>query len=151
MKETNLIMNSQWAPGPNGGPMHFSGALTTYDECCICGHRTCSISIPACSGLAGSDCYDIPINVWNRRAITWGYEIRAIEAESIILAADFYGRAGNLMLSSREELAPCVGCHFQRIEHTFAIPRNACLVKLSMHFTGTTTACTFYAPKAYYA
>lgn len=145
----NLIQNPSWQPGPDGGPLYFSGVGPTYDSLVIGGYRTCTISIPAGSGLRGRDVYDNPICVHAHKAINWGFYMRTVEAQSIVLVADFYDRRGALIRSDRCEIAPQVGCEFHWHIRRFPIPQGAQNVHLSVEFCGTITACTYLAPIAY--
>ena len=142
----NIICNSRWCPGPDGGPLYFSGSGATYDNLCVCGYRTCTTTLP--EGGSGYDQYDPAIPVRGQQAITWGYVLRAVEAQDIRLAAEFCGPNGQT--ERREEVITCRVCYcFSRQMATFSIPDWAETVRLSLHFAGKTTACTYYAPAAY--
>ncbi len=144
----NLIKNSEWCPGPNGGPEFFSGQIATYDDLCINGYRTCSIT--QTTGMDGYDQYDLPVQVEGRRCIEWGYMIRRADADQIVLRADFFNGSNMMIAQGTEDITACVGHEFERHMAKFGIPRGARYVRLSMHFYGKITACTFYAPMAYY-
>ncbi len=146
----NIIMNSQWAPGPNGGPQYFSGfGPITYDRLSIDGYRTCSITN---SGpMMAQDFYDPMIDVQGRAAITWGFTIRTVDADYISLVAAFY--AGNMAIVSTSEM-PVTGevtYEFKPVAARFTIPAGANQVRLSIKFAGKVTACTYYMPVAYYS
>ena len=98
----NIICNSRWCPGPDGGPLYFSGSGATYDNLCVCGYRTCTTTLP--EGGSGCDQYDPAIPVWGQQAITWGYVLRAVEAQDIPRACRL------LYLTSLLCLALCAGC-----------------------------------------
>lgn len=142
----NLIQNSQWCPGPGGGPRCFSGCGTTYDSLCINNHRTCSITQDDCG--YGFDQYDPMIPVKGECCIQWGYTIRAVEASCIKLVADFYDQGGQLLETQACDITARVCCGFSTQTASFKIPCCAACVKLSLQFHGKVTACTFYAPTA---
>ena len=146
----NLIKNSHWAPGPNGGPMYFSGAVATYDDLSIDGYRTCSITMAADSGMIGIDRYDPAIDVSGQCAISWGYIIRVTDADSIMLIADFHDCNNNLIHSSQCNITQNVDWCFSRQMCRFPIPCDAQYVHLSMQFKCKVTSCTFYAPMAFF-
>ena len=144
----NLIQNSQWCPGPNGGPMYFSGAVATYDNFCVEGNRTCSIT--QTDGMQGYDQYDPLIPISGGAGIAWGYVLRAVEAEHIILQAAFFDGAGASVGTQQAEIAERVCGDFSRQMAQFTAPYTAAKVQLSLHFAGKVTACTFFAPTAFY-
>ncbi len=145
----NLLQNSNWQQtSPEGGPLHYSGSgPATFDKFALRGNRTCSVT--QASGSA-SDMYTLPIPVKGRRAIAFGYIIRAVEANSIVLAADFTDASGNIIKSERVPIQSRVTFKFSCVSTRFTVPANAENVKLSMLFEGKVTACTFCAPYAAY-
>lgn len=143
----NLILNSQWLPGANAMPLYFSGTGSTYDDFCINGFRTCSITL--LGDNTGNTVYEPEINVYGMQAIDWGFKIRAIEAGSIVLIADFYDAFGELVESSRYNISAYVTDCFSRQFGHFQVPRGAQTVHLSIAFSGRVTACTYFAPAAY--
>lgn len=145
----NLILNSQWLPGPNAMPLYFSGTGVTYDDFCINGFRTCSITLSE-DNSTGNTVYEPEINVYGRQAIDWGFEIRAIEAGHIVLVADFYDAFGELVESSRYNLSEYVTDCFSRQFGHFQIPHGAQTVHLSIAFSEKVTACTYFSPAAYF-
>ena len=144
----NLIMNSCWCPGPGGGPAYFSGAVATFDDFCIDDNRTCSITQTA--DMQGYDQYDPLLPITGGRRIRWGYIMRKIEGPHILLQARFYSASGAVLDTQQEDIGCKVTAKFQRQMATFTAPRGAAKVQLSLHFAGKVTACTFYAPMAYY-
>lgn len=146
----NLIMNSQWAPGPNGGPQYFSGfGPITYDKLSINGYRTCSITNGG--PMMAQDFYDPMIDIKGRPSITWGFTIRTVDADYISLVAAFYD--GNMAMVSSVEI-PITGdvtYEFKPVTARFSVPAGAEKVRLSIKFAGKVTACTYYAPVAFYA
>lgn len=147
----NLIINADWCPGPDGGPMYFSRGGSTYDKLCMNGSRTCSISRQAEDVTEAFDRYDLAIDVRGQKAIFWGYIIRAVEADSVVLEADFYDISGHLMKACQSEISERITCQFDRHMVCFPIPEEAFLVRLAMAFGGQMTACTYYAPRAYFS
>lgn len=143
-----MVKNSNWQPGPDGGPEFFSGMIATYDDLCIDGNRTCSIT--QSGDMQGYDQYDLPIMVRGFHCVQWGYMIRRVDADSIVLRAEFYDYQNNLVEQQNAEIADRVDCNFNRVMMRFRVPYRAVYVRLSMHFNGKVTACTFYEPQAFY-
>jgi hypothetical protein len=144
----NLIQNSNWQQASQaGGPLHFSSTgPITFDTFIFSGNRTCSVSMP--SGQA-NDTYDAFIPVRGRHAIEFGYVIRAVEAESVALRADFLDAKDAVVQSYNVQVkAPC---SFSYRSARFLVPLGAEVVRLSLAFEGKITACTFCAPFARYA
>lgn len=150
----NLIMNSQWAPGPGGGPQFFSAiGPVTYDNLSINGYRSCSISMmPSTMGIMmAQDFYDPLINVRGRNNISWGFTIRVVDANYIALVADFFDRNMNLIRSFENPITREVTYQFKPIISNFRVPTGAENVRLSIKFIGKITACTYNAPVAFYS
>lgn len=145
-------MNSKWAPGPDGGPMYFSAkGPITYDDLCINGYRTCSITMTPCtdSPMAAVFYYDRKIRVSDMRNITFGCCIRCVDHQCIKLCCDFYDGNMNLVDSKENQINNQVCCDFRTVGSQFNVPYNAKYCCLSIKFFGKTTACTFYAPFCY--
>lgn len=147
---TNLIQNANWKKiGNGGGPLYFSGSgPVTFDDFYYRGNRTCSVTMA--NGTA-SDRYDIPIDVRRCRAIRFGYVIRAVEAKSIMLRADFLDSCGNIVKTEAIPIEGCVTCEFKYQEACVRVPCGAQKIMTSLWFEGKVTACTFGAPFAVYA
>jgi hypothetical protein len=146
----NLIMNSQWAPGPGGGPQYFSGfGPITYDRLSIGGYRTCSIT--NMGPMMAQDFYDPMIDVKGRPAISWGFTIRTVDADYIALVAAFYDANMGMLSAVESPVTGEVGYDFKQVLSKFTVPAGAEKVRLSIKFAGKVTACTYYAPVAYYA
>ena len=145
-----LIENSKWCPSPCGGPMYFSetGPIT-FDDFILHGNRTCSVTIPTCNQTTASMEYDLNIQVVGHSCIAWGCCIRAIEAERVILRADFFDRCQCLIATAKANVSCEISSKFRDVKALFDIPCDACSVKLALEFSGTITACTFCAPFAY--
>lgn len=146
----NIIQNAQWYPASKCGPKFFSSNCTTYDDLCINGYRTQSITIPCCDCKHGSMHYDCPIKVCCKSKIEWGFCIRAAQAQFVTLTADFYDCCNNLLDSCNCQIEEQITCKFKRIMCSFDIPRDAYTAKLSIVFEGKVTALTLYGPKAYF-
>lgn len=145
----NLIKNSCWQPGPSGGPKYFSGhGPITYDNFCLNGYRTCSITMTE-QGKA-ADLYDLPICVQDMKSINWGYCIRSIEANNVELVAEFFDQNNCSIVIDKKDITNKICYNFQEISQCFDIPCNAFTVKLSLEFNGKITACTYCAPTAYF-
>ncbi len=147
---SNLIQNSNWQlVSPEGGPLHFSGTgPLTYDNFCLDGNRTCSVTM---MNGAASDKYDNPINVRGRCAIAFGYILRAIEADSIMLCANFSNENNDFIESKRNPIENRVSHDFKYQVARFSVPAGADTVHLSLLFEGRIIACTFCAPYAEYS
>ena len=147
----NLIGNAKWCPSPCGEPMHFSccGPIT-FDDCYLHENRTCSVTIPTSYQSTAGICYDLMIQVENHSCIAWGFCMRAICAENVTLRADFYDRCQELIATAKQNVCTKVCMEFQDVATLFEIPQDACMVQLSLEFSGTVTACTFCAPFAYF-
>lgn len=151
-------MNSQWAPGPGGGPQYFSAVgPVTYDNFSINGYRSCSITmfpqmmIAMMMPMMAQDFYNPLINVRGRTGISWGSTIRTIDADYIALVADFFDGNMNLIRTFENPVTNVVTYEFKPIISRFMIPVGAENVRLSHKFVGKVTACTFYAPVAFYS
>lgn len=145
----NLIKNSKWAPGPTGGPEYFSGVgPITYDKVLIDGYRPCSITM-IIPGYA-QDYYDLFINVMGKTSINFGFTIRAMNADFIHLVAEFMDNMGMLIITTEKDITNEVSPNFKQVISQFMIPENAVSVRLSIKFMGRITACTYYAPIAYF-
>jgi len=145
----NLIKNSKWAPGPTGSPQYFSGVgPITYDKVSIDGYRPCSITM-IMPGNA-QDYYDLLINVMGHPSINFGYTIRAITADYIYLVAEFTDRMRMPITTTQKNITNKISHDFQEVLSKFTIPSSAAYVKLSIKFMGRITACTYYAPVAYF-
>lgn len=144
---SNLIQNANWQQtSPEGGPLYFSGTgPVTFDNFCVNGNRTCSVTIA--SGAA-SDNYDVPIDVRGCCAIRFGYILRAVQAECIMLCAAFLNANGDLVKAEKIPIQDRVSCDFKRHTARFYIPSGAETVWLSLLFEGKVTACSFCAPHA---
>lgn len=143
-------MNSQWAPGPSGGPQYFTGVgPITYDSLSIGGYRTCSITKTL--QMPGQDFYDVMIDVRGRPAITWGFTIRAVDADGISLVAEFYGANMAFQKGFEMPVRNQISYEFSQTTARFTVPSGAAYARLSIKFAGKVTACTYYAPVAYYS
>ena len=63
LKKQNLILNSQWLPGPDGEPLYFTSTGTTGSQNCIAGHYTRCVSLNGLDSQKAEDRYDMPIEV----------------------------------------------------------------------------------------
>jgi hypothetical protein len=144
----NLIMNSHFKTGSDHEPTFFINKNVTYDLPYINNYRTCSITQTI--GKHGFEEYNIPIPIYGGNNIKWGYMIRAIDKCRILLQACFYNNENTLIDKQQFDIACLVNSNFSRQMVKFKAPCNAQSVKLSILFEGDTTACTFYAPLAYY-
>lgn len=146
----NLILNSNWQTVEEDGPKFFAGECSTFDHFSFHGHRTCSVTQAAGCAVKAWNAYLPAIPVRGRNAIRWGYMIRAVDADSIVLWADFYDSSDCLVESASRDITAHVTAAFTRGTARFSIPKGARSVKLSLRFAGNITACTYFAPIAYF-
>lgn len=144
----NLIRNSRLRPRSGGGARCFSSSDITYDNFCVDGCRTCSIT--QTGGMQGVFRYDPLIPVWDGCCLNWGCVLRAIEAEDVRLQADFYDAAGMFVDTLQADISGSIGDQFRRRTARFIAPLGAANVQLSICFAGTVTACTLFSPEACY-
>lgn len=129
-----------------GGPEFFSGTgPITYDDLSIGGFRTCSIT--QASGIA-QDFYQPLIEVKGRMIVTYGWNIRAVDADQILYVADFYDADKEFKSSKEKNVTQKISYNFKAVNTQFLIPSGADYMKLSVKFVGKITACTFWAPNA---
>lgn len=145
----NQILNSQFKPGPTGGPKHFSCYGLTYDYFTRNDYRTCSITIPNGTAYTGLLAYDHPIHLRDTKALRWGLFFRAIEVQSAVLVVAFYDANENLLSASRREIADQICSEFRPLLELFQAPEAAETARVSLEFSGRVTACTFCAPQVY--
>jgi hypothetical protein len=147
MANVNVIKNFKWQPGPAGGPQFFSGTgPITYDKLSIEGYRTCSITMTT-PGTA-QDFYEPLIDAKGQFAITYGFNIRTVDADNILYVAEFFDVKKAPLSSMEKNITQKVKYNFNMINAQFVIPKNAAYVRLSIKFTGKITACTYWAPHA---
>lgn len=147
MKNVNVIKNSKWQPGPSGGPEFFGGTgPITYDKLSIEGYRTCSITMTT-PGTA-QDFYEPLIDTKGQFAITYGFNLRTVDAENILYVAEFFDADKKLLSSKEKNVTQKVKYNFNMINAQFMIPAGTAFLRLSIKFTGKITACTFWAPHA---
>lgn len=146
----NLILNPHWRETEHGCPLYFSVKGAVLDDFYIGGYRTRSLTLPANGKTSASDRYDKPICVAGERVICWGYIIRSIHADSVHLCVEFYGKSGVPLHSARQNIARRITYQFTQQAACFPIPKGAHTARLSIEFSEMLTACTFYAPTAYF-
>lgn len=78
--------------------------------------------------------------------IRFGYHMRAIVADSVILEASFYDKNMCLIETCRKEIAEDIASDFHDVCAEFPVIRNASFAKIAICFSGTITACTFGMP-----
>lgn len=103
----------------------------------------------ATPGLA-EDYYNLLINVQGKTFIYFGYTIRAIDADLIYLVAEFTNNMNTPIMTTKKMISKDISYNFNEIIAKFKIPPYASNVRLSLKFIGKVTACTYYAPMAYY-
>ena len=146
----NLIQNSNWCREGNAMPECFSGSGMTYDNFCICGCRTCSVSIPAESLMVANCLYDPDLAICGQCRLAWGCQIRAIEPGCIKLVAEFYDCCDRHINCCECEIGQRVTSDFTMQMAHFSVPCGAAKARLSIQFSGKVTACTLFAPTAYF-
>ena len=145
----NLMMNSAWVGGARSNdPQYFTNdAPITFNSFRLRGFRTCSICMPA--GRARNT-YDLPVCVSGHCALCFGYCIRAIEANSIRLGAEFFDASGVLLTTKYADITTHVTYRFGVHLGLFPVPEEAASARLFLEFSGRIVACTFCAPRAFY-
>lgn len=146
-----LIQNSKWCLSPCGGLMYFEerGPIS-FDDFCLHGNRTCSITIPTSHDTTAGIHYELSIPTLNHKGIEWGLCIRAIMAECVVLRADFFDSCQCLIASAKSNISAKISSRFRDVKTLFDVPCDAYSVILSIEFSGTVTACTCCAPFAYF-
>lgn len=143
-------MNSQWRPSNTGDVECFtSTGPITYDNFCVNGSQTCSVTMTKRGGVAKTQ-YDVPIQVYGQQAIVFGCCIRCIGADCCILQVDFYDANNRMIDSCREDITSKISADFTNQMGRFMCPCNAVTCKLSIQFTDRITACTYCSPYAYF-
>ena len=145
----NLIQNARWYTTPDGTTPGFQNNGPAPDLCFFGGQRTRSLTQPEGSA-AVTDEYLSPIPVRGRRAIRWGYVIRAIEAQNVVLCAAFSDAEGKPLHTLKHPIGNYLSPQFRPIRIRFPIPPGAQAVRLSMELSGRITACTYFAPAAWF-
>lgn len=147
----NLIRNSRWYTDQSGKTSHFENNGPAVDIFSVQGFRTRSLTLTAGDTKAVViDRYEPMIPVKGKRAIRWGYRIRAIESQSVILGAEFYDASGNLLHTLKHPVGNYITAQFQPILIRFPVPPKAETVQLFLELSGKITACTYYAPTAFF-
>lgn len=143
----NQIKNSCWISGSENRPEYFSSSGVTYDKQCVGGCRTGSVT-----QINGNSYvqYDPEIGVCGRSRIRAGYIMRAENAQAVIFQADFFNAEGARVQTQTMDVTDRICCQFACLTVCFNIPCTAQSVQLSVRFRGKVTACTFYAPTAYF-
>lgn len=146
----NLIQNARWYTTPGGDTPGFQNNGPAPDLCFLRGQRTRSLTLPEGSTSVVTDAYLPPIPVRGRRAIRWGYTIRAIEAQNVVLCAGFSDEDGKPLHTLKHPIGNYLSPQFRQLLIRFPVPPGAETVRLSMELSGRITACTYYAPTAYF-
>ena len=146
----NLILNPRRIPDRNNAPKYFTSSGINFDHCWINGFRTCSLTREDTDKEDPFEAYSQAIPVQGQRAIKWGYHIRAVEAQNVILTARFYDETGVLLHTLQQPIANWLTPEWQWRLARFPIPPGAQTARLSIEFSGKITACTFYGPTAFY-
>lgn len=146
----NFIKNASWREGDQYSPTYFSGTGFTYDCFYINNCRTCSLTRNPYTREYTAINYEIPVVVEGQKCFCFGFCVRAIASEHIMLIAEFFDKEGKLLTVSNENIGPAVKDCFTKQMRNFSIPSKAHCVKLSVVFSGRITACTFFAPTGYF-
>lgn len=146
----NLILNSQWLSGGDGEPQYFNNTgPITYDNFCVNGNQTCSVTMIKQGGQARTQ-YEVPIPVCGQQRLVFGCCIRCIGADCCNLQVDFYDANNRLLDSSKENITGSLNADFNNQMGTFLIPCNTAKASLSIQFVDRVTACTYCAPFCYF-
>lgn len=145
-----IIMNSQWHAGKDEMPQYFTNkGPITYDNFCVNGNQTCSITMMKKGGRAKTQ-YEVPIPVQGQQALTFGFCCRCIGADCCFLQVDYYDANHCLMDSCKEKVTNQLTADFNTCMARFMIPCHCTSLRLSIRFTDRITACTYCAPFAYF-
>ncbi len=140
----NMIKNAQWFSQENGKILYFTNeGCITYDRFCMDNHRFCSLSMQ--KGKAKNS-YDCEIDLDCVSLIRFGYHMRAIVADSVVLESSFYDKNMCLIETYRKEIADNIASDFHDVCAEFPVMRNAAFAKIAICFSGNITACTFGMP-----
>lgn len=145
----NLIMNPMWVADASGdAPQYFTNeGPINFDNFRLKGYRTCTVCMA--SGRA-RNIYEPAVCVRGHCALCFGYCIRAIEAQSIRLGAEFSDLSGSVLTTKYADITSNVTYRFGVHMGLFPVPEEAQTAKLFIEFNGRVTACTFCAPRAFY-
>lgn len=145
----NLIMNPMWVADASGdAPQYFTNeGEINFDNFRLKGYRTCTVCMA--SGRA-RNIYDPAVCVRGHCALCFGYCIRAIEAQSIRLGAEFSDLSGSVLTTKYADITSNVTYRFGVHMGLFPVPEQAQSAKLFIEFNGKVIACTFCAPRAFY-
>ena len=146
----NIIQNSRWYTDQHGNTNFFLNNGPPVDLFSIQGFRTRSLTLRSDDSCVITDIYQPEIIIQNQKALRWGYQIRAIEAQSVELIARFYTPSGDLIHTLKHPIGNYISSNFQWMMIRFPIPPHAKTVRLSMELSGKITACTYFAPTAYF-
>lgn len=146
----NLIMNARWQIEAEGMPQCFTNqGPITYDNFCVNGNRTCSVTMIRKGGQA-STTYDVPIPICGQQSIAFGCCIRCVGCDCCYLQCDFYDANNCLINSDRENITSCITADFNTQMARFRIPCNCTSCQVSIQFMDRVTACSYCAPFAYF-
>lgn len=145
----NLIMNPMWVADASGdAPQYFTNeGPINFDNFRLKGYRTCTVCMT--SGRA-RNIYEPAVCVRGHCALCFGYCIRAIEAQSIRLGAEFSDLSGSVLTTKYADITSNVTYRFGVHMGLFPVPEEAQTAKLFIEFNGRVIACTFCAPRAFY-
>jgi len=145
----NLIRNSKWLQGPLPTPEFFTvKGPVTFDQLKIKGYRTMSLTLSAKETATITYIPLIPINQEN--CLEMGMEMRAVDPGQITYTAEFLDSGRNVVEAKPMNVTSKVEFYFDKVAGQFLVPQGARFVRLFIHFQGPVTACTLWAPYAFY-
>lgn len=140
----NMIKNAQWFSQENGKILYFTNeGCITYDRFCMDNHRFCSLTMK--NGKAANR-YECEIDLDCVSMIRFGYHMRAITAESVVLEATFFDENMRMIKTDSQEISENIGSEFHDVCAEFPVQRNAAYAKIAICFNGNITALTFGMP-----
>ncbi len=140
----NMIQNAQWFSQRDGKILYFTNhGNITYDKFCMDHHRFCSLSMN--SGEA-SNSYDLNVELYDAQMLRFGYHMRAILPGKASIHVSFYDERDQQIAQEEKDISELIGVDFCDACAAFEIPCDSAYAKLSLHFSGNVTACTFGMP-----
>ena len=145
----NLIRNPKFDPAATGVPEYFhtTGPIS-YDQLTIKGYHTCSLTMTP-TQTAGLF-YDPLIRVRDEKNLEFGMEIRSVDLGKVFYVAEFLDEDRDILETRRMDVTSKIDYYFDQVAGQFLIPRRSDYVRLSVEFQSPVTACTFWAPYAFF-
>ena len=140
----NMIKNAQWFSQENGKILYFTNeGSITYDRFCMDNHRFCSLTM---KNDKAANRYECEIDLDYISMIRFGYHMRAIAAESVVLEVTFLDENRKKIKTCSQEISEDIGSEFHDVCAEFSVLRNAAYAKIGLCSNGDITALTFGMP-----